>query len=266
MVNDLDEKAAAEQVGQIIAAGGRAVSAPSDISTEVGARFPIDVAIAEFGRIDVVVNNAGLLRSAPFSEMSAAVWDQVVAVNLRGTFLVTQAAWPHFVAHGYGRVVSTTSNSGLLGVAGSSAYAAAKAGVYGLTRSLALESTQHGINVNAIAPLAYTAMAATSAIAPKAWKDGTGDTWSRRLDVELVSPVVAWLANERCTLNGQILSAAGGRVARFAMRVSDGFDDAELSIEDVRDHESALVATEDVGVEYRAATEESRELYRRLMR
>jgi NAD(P)-dependent dehydrogenase (short-subunit alcohol dehydrogenase family) len=266
VVNDLDRHHASEVAAEVIRAGGRAIVVTSDISTDDGALEPIEAAVDEFGRVDIVVNNAGVLRSAPFADMTAAVWDHVIAVNLRGTFLVTHAAWPHFVERGYGRVVSTTSNSGLLGIAGSSAYAAAKAGVYGLTRSLSLESSELGIHVNAIGPLAYTAMAAASKIAPEAWRTGEGDAWSRRLDVAQVSPVVAWLAHEQCTLNGQVLSAVGGRVARFSMRVTDGFDVDGPTIEDIRDGEPELLAADDVGTEYRAAAHEGSDVYRRLMR
>ena len=211
------------------------------------------------------MNNAGVLRSSPFSDMSVDLWDRVVAVNLRGTFLVTHAAWPHLAEQGYGRVVSTTSNSGLLGVAESSAYSAAKAAVWGLTRSLSLEGGPLGINVNAIAPMAFTAMSAASKIAPASWRNGEGDDWSRRLDVEQVSPVVAWLAHEDCDVTGQVLSAVGGRVARFAMRVTDGFDVDELTPELVRDHEPDLLA-DDPGTEFRAASDEARAMHRRLMR
>lgn len=265
VINDLDGTAADDVTATIVANGGRAVAAVSDVATETGAGAVIEAAVSTFGRIDVVVNNAGVLRSAPFDEMTVDLWDRVVAVNLRGTFLVTHAAWPHFLDQSYGRVVMTSSNSGLLGVAGSSAYATAKAAVWGLTRSLALECGELGIHVNAIAPMAYTAMSAASKIAPRAWKTGEGDAWSRRLDVAQVSPVVAWLAHEDCTLNGHVLSAVGGRVARFSMRVTTGYDCNPLSVEDVRDHEGELFAADDIGDEYRAAFEEGRALHRRLL-
>jgi NAD(P)-dependent dehydrogenase (short-subunit alcohol dehydrogenase family) len=265
VVNDLDDAATADLVAEIASAGGQALAVAGDIATESGANATIDAAVATFGRIDIVVNNAGILRSAPFAEMHADLWDRVVAVNLRGTFLVTHAAWPHFVEQGYGRVVSTTSNSGLLGIAGSSAYASAKAAIWGLTRSLSLEGADLGILVNAVAPMAYTAMSASSKIAPKAWKSGEGDAWSRRLDVAQISPVVAWLAHEECAMTGQVLSAVGGRVARFTMLVTDGFDVDHLTIEDVRDHERELLDSDDHGTEYRTAFEEGKAMNRRLV-
>jgi len=265
VVNDLDGDAARAIVTEIESSGGRAIAVPADVSQVDDAGAIVTTAIDAFGRIDIVVNNAGLLRAAPFGELDVDVWDQVIAVNLRGTFLVTHAAWPHLVQQGYGRVVSTTSNSGLLGIPGSTAYASAKAAVWGFTRSLALEADEHGIAVNAVAPMAYTALSAASKIAPEAWRTGEGDAWSRRLDTAFVAPVVAWLAHEHCTLNGQVLSAVGGRVARFAMRVTDGFDREQLTLEDVRDHERELLDGDDVGTEYRAAFEEGRAMHRRLL-
>ena len=265
VVNDLDGDAAESIVAELQAGGGRAMAHGGDIATEDGAADLVAAAVGGFGRVDIVVNNAGLLRSAPFAELAADVWDRVIAVNLRGTFLVTRAAWAHFAGQGYGRVVSTTSNSGLLGIVGSSAYAASKAAVWGLTRSLALEGAELGIHVNAVAPLAYTAMSKASKIAPEAWRTGEGDAWSRRLDPAQVSPVVAWLAHEDCPLTGRVLSAAGGRVARFALRVTEGFAVDRLDIEAVRDHAEELLA-DDLGVEYTAASEEGRDLHRRLLR
>ena len=264
VVNDLDAAAATAVVDEIVATGGRAVAHVGDVSVESGADSLLRTALGDFGRVDIVINNAGLLRTAEFAEMTAELWDRVVGVNLRATFLVTHAAWPHLVAQRYGRIVSTTSNSGLLGIAGSSAYAASKAAIWGFTRSLALEAAPVGITVNAVAPIAYTAMAAASRIAPPAWRSGKGDAWSRRLDPAHVSATVAWLGHEDCTLNGQVLSTAGGRVSRFALHVTDGFDVQHLSVEDVRDHESLLLA-EHVGHEYRTAAEEGRDLHRRLL-
>ena len=165
---------------------------------------------------------------------------------------------------GYGRVVFITSNSGLLGVPGSSAYAASKAALWGLVRVLALEGGALGVHTNAVAPLAFTAMAAQSRAAPAAWRTGAGDAWAARLSPSLVSPVVAWLAHEECRLNGEVLSAAGGRVARFFLGLTPGVVADDLTVEDVRDHEAAILAEDGYEVPGSAA-DENRGLYRRLM-
>lgn len=100
VVNDLDAAAASDIAAEIVAAGGRATAVASDIAAESGATATVDAAVEAYGRVDIVVNNAGLLRSAPFTEVTADLWDRVIAVNLRGTFLVTHAAWQHFVELG----------------------------------------------------------------------------------------------------------------------------------------------------------------------
>ena len=211
-----------------------------------------------------MLNNAGLLRSAPITELSLRGWSEILGVCLTGPLLVTRAAWPHLAAGGCGRVVMTTSNSGLLGIPGSSAYASAKAGLWGLLKVLAIEGEESGIQVNGLAPLAYTSMSAASKVAPKAWRDGTGDEWSRRLDVDLVSPVAVWLCHESCPLTGEVLSAAGGRVARYFMGLTHGFDSSSLTIEDVAENLGTVLDTSDHQV-LRRAFEEGRDLHRRLL-
>ncbi len=270
VVNDLpapasERSAPAEAVADGIRhAGGRAFAVAADVSLEHGAQSLVDAAIERFGRLDIVVNNAGLLAASDIGEMAVEVFDRAIAVNLRGAFLVTRAAWPGMLRRRYGRVVSTTSNSGLLGTAGSSAYAAAKAGLWGLTRSLALEGADAGIQVNAVAPLAYTPMARQSRVAPPSWRSAAPDAWARRLDVEQVSPVVAWLAHEACTLSGEIWSVAGGHVARWVMALTSGYEVPSLSIEQVREREAELLAGPASLVLERSA-DESRLLHRRLM-
>ena len=265
-VNDLagDPDTATTVVGEIESAGGIAFAHAADIATEDGAKGLMSTAMHHFGRIDIVINNAGILRACDFGEMTAELFDQVVAVNLRSTFLMCRAAWEPMVAARYGRIISTTSNSGLLGTAGSTAYAAAKAAIWGLTRSLALEGAALGINVNAIAPIAYTAMSANSRIAPRSWRTGEGDSWSQRLDPTQVSPAVAWLAHHDCTLNGKILSVAGGRVARFDMGLTEGFASESLTIEQIRDGEQELLE-ETPNTFFARAADEGRALHSRLM-
>jgi NAD(P)-dependent dehydrogenase (short-subunit alcohol dehydrogenase family) len=252
-------------VEEIRTRGGNAIACEVDLTAPGGANTLIDTAVQQFGRIDIVINNAGVLRSVDFADMTAEIFDFVLGVNLRATFLVSQAAWPHMLTQKYGRILSTTSNSGLLGTAGSTAYAAAKAGVWGLTRSLALEGREHGINVNAIAPIAFTAMSMTSRIAPPAWRSGEGDEWAHRLDPALISPAAAWLVHEDCALNGQVLSVAGGRVARFFMGLTEGFTSDTLTIEDVRDRSDGLFVTDEPFEVLPRALDEGKKLRRRLL-
>lgn len=264
VVNDLNADAADSVVAEIIAAGGNAVLSAASVATQDGAQQIVDTALGQLGGLDVLVNNAGILNSFPFGEFAVDDWDRAIAVNLKGTFLMSRAAWRHFETKGGGRIVNTSSNSGLLGIPGSAAYASAKAGVWGLTRVLALEGKDLGIAVNAIAPIAFTAMSKQSKNVPKSWLDGTGDAWSRRLDVGVVSPVVLWLAHPSCPLNGEILSAAGGRVARFFMGLGEGWDTEALTPELVREHAEEIL---DIG-QYQVlsrAFDEGRMLHRRLL-
>jgi NAD(P)-dependent dehydrogenase (short-subunit alcohol dehydrogenase family) len=259
-----DVTGAEAAASELVAQGGVALGVRADVTVAADARALVDAALGAFGRVDVVVNNAGILRAADVTDSTDALWEEVLGVNLRGAFLVTRAAWPAMIAQGFGRVVFTTSNSGLLGVPGSSAYAASKAGLWGLVRVLALEGAEAGIHTNGVAPLAFTTMSARSRAAPSLWREGTGDAWAARLAPSLVSPVVAWLAHERCRLNGEVLSAAGGRVARFFLGLTPGIVDGELTVESVRAHEGEILAEDGYEV-LGAAAEENRRLYRRLM-
>ena len=252
-------------VGEIDAEGGRAVGVTSDVASGAEAHALVNASLDTFGRVDIVVNNAGVLRSHEIAETTDEVWDEVLGVNVRGAFLVTRAAWPLMQQQHYGRVVFTTSNSGLLGVAGSSAYAASKAALWGLVRVLALEGAAHGVQTNAVAPIAFTAMSARSRAAPASWRTGTGDDWAARLAPGYVSPIVAWLAHDACALNGEVLSAAGGRVARFFLGLTRGVVDEGLTVESVRNHEREILADDGYDV-LGSAGDENRLLYRRLMR
>ena len=262
VVNDVDAAAGDAVAGDVRRAGGRAVAVPGSVSTASTAAAIVDAALTELGGLDVVVANAGVLRSADLSATSDELWDEVLDVALRGTFLVTRAAWPHLIDRGFGRVVFTTSNSGLLGTPGSSAYGAAKAAVWGLVRTLALEGAHARVHVNAVAPLAYTEMSASSRNAPESWRRGEGDAWAAQLSPERVAAVVTWLAHESCPLTGEVLSAAGGRVARFFLGLSEGVagvDDSETLAASME----AVLATDHFDI-LRDAAAEGRALHRRL--
>jgi len=191
-------------------AGGEAVADHSDISTTEGGQSLVTRALNEFGTIDIVINNAGVLRDASFHKMPAEAWDTVLRVHLDGAFHVTRAAWPHFREQRFGRVVVTTSGAGTFGNFGQANYAAAKLGLVGLINTLAIEGAKHGITANAVSPVAATRM--TAGLLP----DGGV------FDPAFVSPAVVYLASDECETTGEIIRAGGGSFARVAYLVSRG--------------------------------------------
>ena len=216
---------AAAVAREIEAAGGVALANTDTVATPDGGRALVDAAVEAFGRVDIVVNNAGILRDRAFHNLTPAELDPVLDVHLRGSFFVTVPAWRVMREQGYGRVVFTSSASGILGNFGQANYGAAKMGVVGMTRVLAIEGARHGIRVNAIAPMARTRMT-----------DGLLGDMHDRLDPELVSPVAAWLAHERCSVTGEVFTVGGGRVGRTFVGVTPGYFKPDLTIEDVDAH------------------------------
>ncbi len=212
-------------VDEIIAAGGEAIADTHSVATPEGGEAIVATALEQFGQLDIVVNNAGILRDKSFQNMGADLLEPVLDVHLKGAFYVTRPAWVHMRERSYGRVINTSSNSGILGNFGQSNYGAAKMGLVGLTRVLAVEGAKYNIKVNAIAPVAKTRM--TEEIL-----GAMGD----KIEPGLVSPVVAFLAHEDCPVTGEVYSAAGGRVARFFIGLTHGYYNPALTVEDVRDH------------------------------
>ncbi|MHB1582808.1 MAG: SDR family NAD(P)-dependent oxidoreductase [Acidimicrobiales bacterium] len=219
VVNDLgtgpdgrgrDGSVAEQVVAEIVAAGGEAAADGHSVADPAGAEGAVATAIERYGRLDAVVNNAGIVRYGGFHRMRPDDVEAVLDVHLRGSALVTRASWPHLAAGGHGRVVLTSSSIGLLGTPGQAAYGAAKAALAGMTRALAAAGAGRGIRVNALAPMAVTRL--NEEVMAEIF-----GTEARRLTPELVAPVAAYLAHRDCRLNGEVLSAAGGRVARFAL-------------------------------------------------
>ncbi|NKQ51640.1 SDR family NAD(P)-dependent oxidoreductase [Amycolatopsis sp. K13G38] len=216
IANDID--AAEGVVAEIAAAGGVAVAESTSVATPEGGQAIVDRAMAEFGRLDVLVNNAGIART---NEFAGIVYDDVLAslrVHLLGAFHLLLPAWRVFRDQGGGRVVNTTSAVGVFGQRRSSVYAAGKMGIVGLTRVLALEGEPDDIRVNAIAPVAQSRMA--------------GDVYGRldpKLDPAYVSAVVLALAHHSSTVTGEVVSAGGGRVSRLLLAATEGIFEPELN-------------------------------------
>jgi NAD(P)-dependent dehydrogenase (short-subunit alcohol dehydrogenase family) len=226
-----DAGPASAVAGEIVAGGGAAIADGSDVATAAGADALVDAAIERFGRVDILINNAGIVRWAGFPEADAENLERHLAVHVAGSFNTTRAAWPHMVEQAYGRVVMTTSTA-IFGLPDNLSYATAKGAVIGLTRSLTTAGAAHGIKVNLIAPVAFTRMAgkATDEL----------DTLGRGADLTqmspgLVAPMVAFLAHEACPVSGEIYAAGAGRFARMFIASTPGYVHAtgEPSIEDV---------------------------------
>ena len=229
LVNDLggavdgsgsSDSAAHRVVAEITALGGIAAPNHDSVATSAGGQAIVQAALDAFGRVDVLVNNAGILRDKAFHKMDDTMIDQVVDVHLKGALFVSQPAFALMRAQGYGRIINTSSASGLFGNVGQANYGAAKAGLAGLTRVLALEGAGHGIRVNAIAPIASTRMT----------QDILGDL-AARVSPESVSPLVAFLAHQECPVNGHVYSVAGGRIARIFVAETHGVVLAENTAE-----------------------------------
>jgi NAD(P)-dependent dehydrogenase (short-subunit alcohol dehydrogenase family) len=204
-------------VEEIRAAGGSAIANYDNIATEAGAQSLVDAAVGEFGTLDGVVNNAGILRDGAFHKMSTENWDAVLKVHLYGGFHVTRAAWPHLREKKFGRIVMATSTSGLFGNFGQANYGAAKLGLVGLINTLAIEGAKYGILANAVAPMAATRM--TTDIAPPELLE--------KLPAAQVAPVVGYLCSEQCTNTASVYVVGGGNIKRVAQFQNKGLSFSE---------------------------------------
>ena len=211
-------------VSEVTSAGGEAVANYDNVATLEGGQRVIETALDAFGQIDIVVNNAGILRDRSFHKMTPEEWDAVLRVHLYGSFNVTRAAWPHMRAQRFGRVIVTTSTSGLFGNFGQANYGAAKMGMVGLINTLAVEGVRYNVTANAIAPLANTRMTA----------DVIPDDDLARLDPAYASPAVVHLASEECTDTGMIILASAGHYARIGFMQARGVQFHEVpTVEDL---------------------------------
>jgi NAD(P)-dependent dehydrogenase (short-subunit alcohol dehydrogenase family) len=222
---------AADVVELLVKNGAEAVASTDNVATPDGAQAIVQAAIDAFGRVDIVVNNAGILRDKSFGKMTVEEFDAVLAVHVRGSFLVSRAAFAHMKEQRYGRIVNTSSPSGLFGSFGQANYSTAKMGLVGLTKTLGIEGARANIKANAIAPIAWTRM--TEAIMPAEFE--------AKFTAEQISPLVAYLVHETCETSGEVFSVGGGRVARVFVAEGPGWRSDALTIEAVRDNWDAIM-------------------------
>ncbi|WP_137146277.1 SDR family oxidoreductase [Mycolicibacterium sp. CR10] len=213
-----------EVVKEIKDAGGRAVANYDSVAESEGAANIIKTAIDEFGKVDGVVSNAGILRDGTFHKMEFGSWDSVIKVHLYGGYNVIRAAWPHFRENGFGRVVVATSTSGLFGNFGQANYGAAKMGLVGMINTLAQEGAKYNIKANAVAPIAATRMT-QDILPPEVFE---------KLTPEYVAPVVAYMCTEEMPETASVFIVGGGKVQRVALFQNLGVTFTDVpSVDDV---------------------------------
>ena len=224
VVNDLggtvDGSGAGDAADRVVAeinnAGGQAVANRSSVADKAGAKQIVQTAIDAFGRIDILINNAGILRDKTFKNMTLEDFDIVMQVHIMGTAYVTHAAWPHLLAQNYGRVVFTSSGSGIYGNFGQANYGAAKMSMLGLMNVLAIEGAGKNVRVNCLAPAATTRMTAT---VPGRTEDVAAPAPLRA--PELVTPAVLYMVSEDAP-NGVTINAGMGNYSRAQIMVNEG--------------------------------------------
>jgi NAD(P)-dependent dehydrogenase (short-subunit alcohol dehydrogenase family) len=247
-----DTRPAEQLAREIKDNGGEAVADVNSVATAEGGAAIVRTAIDNFGRVDIVVNNAGILRDKMFEDTTADLVDPVLDVHLKGAFNVTRPAFVAMQKQGYGRIVNISSASGILGSPAKSNYAAAKTGLIGLTRVLAAEGAAYHIKANLLSPIAYTRMLAYSLEVPEAdvqlgseaeqAKEQLTKMFTGTLDPGLVSPAVAFLAHEDCPVSGELYTAGGGQVSRWFIGRTRGYFNQHLTIEDVAENFSQIRA------------------------
>ena len=253
VVNDLggsmggdgaDAAVADQVVDEITAAGGTAVASHDSVDTPEGGQAIVASALEHFGRLDAVVSNAGIFTSIPFDELTADDWRRMLRVHLDGGFYLAQPAYRVMKSQGYGRFVFIASSAGMFGQHLEAHYAAAKAGLVGLTNVIALEGEPHGILANTVLPFGISRMVTETLGDPKALEESG---FFKAIRPELVAPLVVFLASRACDLTHQNFSACGGRFARVFIGLGDGWlaePDSSTTADDIADHLAEIAATE----------------------
>lgn len=231
-----DPTPADQVVAEIKHAGGEAVAGYGNVVD--GAETIVADVVARYGRLDIVVNNAGVITFGAFADLLKDEFDRILAVTLGGSVSILRAAWPHLIRSGHGRVVNVSS-AAVFGMAGEAHYITAKAGVFGLTRALSWEGREHGINVNAIMPVANTRLMGGAATT-----DPDFQAFISNFPPESVAPFVVWLAHRDTAVTGETFSVGAGRAARVFLGAAPGVIPEENSPEGWRDRTDELLVTE----------------------
>jgi NAD(P)-dependent dehydrogenase (short-subunit alcohol dehydrogenase family) len=229
VVNDLggsmhgdgaDSSVADEVVEEVQRGGGTAVSSHHSVDSSEGAQAIVQTAVDNFGRLDAVVSNAGIFNSVAFEDLSEAHWRRMLSVHLDGGFYLGQAAFRVMKAQGYGRLVFIASSAGMFGQPFEAHYSAAKAGLFGLTNTIAIEGAQHGILANTVLPFGYSRMVSETVGDPEFLKQSG---FFNAIQPELVVPIVIFLASRACEFSHQNYSAGAGRFARVFVGLAEGW-------------------------------------------
>lgn len=242
--SDVDGSGASPIVAEEVAAlirseGGEAIADCSDVADVGGGRSIVQKALNAFGRLDIVVNNAGICRDRPFEQTTLADFELNWRIHVGGHVNVTSAAWPIMLKQRYGRIIATASGAGLFGLRNQSAYSSAKGAIHGLMRTLSIEGADHGILVNCVCPGGYSRMHAAAFTDPAVLA-----MMREAMPPELVAPAVVWLASDDCRVTGHELSVWSGRVARVVVGTGVGHFDRRLSAEIIRDQWDKITAAE----------------------
>jgi NAD(P)-dependent dehydrogenase (short-subunit alcohol dehydrogenase family) len=258
VVNDLgssmhgdgaDSRVADAVVNEILEAGGRAIASHDSVATVEGGARIVETAVKEFGRLDVVVSNAGIFHTTEFENLTPDDWESMVNVHLHGAFYLSQPAYRVMKSQSYGRFVFISSSAGLFGQPNSAHYAAAKAGVVGLSNVIAIEGAPHGISANCVLPFGYSRMVTETV--------GDRDQFQGELpfldaiEPELVVPVVVFLASRECEVTHHYFSACAGRFSRVFVGQARGWvaaRGANPSADDIAAHWAQVTAQEPYSV------------------
>ena len=256
VVNDLggtsdgqgnDTRAADQVVAEIRAKGGEAAASYESVSTAQGGRNIVETAMKAFGRVDIVINNAGILRDASILKMPPENFDVLIDVHLKGAFYVTQPAFRIMKENGYGRIVSTASAAGLFGNFGQANYAAAKMGLVGLSSVFAIEGAKYDIKSNVIAPVARTRLT-------EGLMSSMGEA-ANVFDPAYIAPLVGYLCSEECEYSHDVFNVGAGRYARIFVGSAPGWNSPAgkpPTVEEIRDNRAKIHSTEGFKVPYQA--------------